>query len=448
MLYSIVDIETTGGNYKQGKIIEIAIFVFDGKKVIDNFCSLVNPGIEVPPYVSQLTGITNNMLKNAPSFSEIARRVIEITTNTVIVAHNVRFDYGYLREELRRCDKKFQRKRICTQNLSKRLFKGLNAYGLGKICEALSIPMGRQHRAVEDAKATTYLFDKILKSDTTNLVQAILNKEDREHWPQQLLVQKVQKLPENAGIYYFINKQNEIIYIGRSNDIQDRVYQHFSDFPASEWRKAMYKEVVDIKYELTGSELLAMILERYEIKKHNPIYNQKKRTGNKYQWGIIHYKNEEGFICFKITKIKHRSLALSYHRTEGAAKKLLSKKIKEFNLFPAFCIIDEKQRNNQLTLNSFKLPNYNEKALKAIESFDYKYNNFFVVLEGRFNEEKTVLLIKKNRFIGFGYFEKEMLEHPKELSELIEKQMPNFGVDLIIKSYIRNEHLVKIVPIL
>lgn len=446
MLYSIVDIETTGGNYKQGKIIEIAIFVYDGENIIDSFCSLVNPEMAVPPYVTQLTGISNEMLVGEPTFAQIAKRVIEITTKTVIVAHNIQFDYGFLREELRRCGKKFQRNRLCTQKLSKRIFSGLGAYGLGKICQYLDIPMERQHRAVEDAKATTFLFEKMLQSEKSYYIERALNREDREHWPPQLPVEKVLALPEDAGLYYLKNNKGAIIFIGRSNDIQDRVFQHFSEFPESEWRKAMFHEVSDIDYNLTGSELVSMIIENYEVKKIQPLYNQKKRIV-RYQWGVIHYKNEDGYICFKVNKVKQRNLALSYHRTESGAKDYLSNKMKEFALHPAFCQLQTKKNKINFSTDNQIPNNYNKRALQAMESFSYKNKDFLVVSDGRQTGELAAVLIKDEKFIGYDYFEEEMLTHPSEVAKLIKPLEPNFEVDLIIKSYIRNEHLIKILPI-
>ncbi len=443
MLYSIIDIETTGGNAKQGKIIEIAIFVYDGKSIVDSFCTLVNPETTLSPYIVQLTGITDEMLTDAPTFDKIAKRIIEITTQTVIVAHNIQFDYSYLREELRRCDKKFERKKLCTQKLARKIYPEMTAYGLGKLCEELDIPIERQHRAIDDAKATTYLFDKMMQlEEHRHYIDASLNKEEFDHWPPNLDIQIVQALPENAGLYYFLNEKKEVIYIGRSNDIQDRIYQHFSEFPSSQWRKQMFQEVVNVKSELTGSELLSMILEIYEIRKFNPIYSQ-SRKGNYFPWGVIKYKDQKGYIRFNVKRVKQRNLALSYHRSESSAKDYLSRAAEQYELVPYLCNLTNKANRNTLP----DVEAYNKKALDALNFFEYEHNQFLILSEGRYPSEYAVILIKNERFFGYDYFEKEMLEHPSDVAKLIKPMMPSFSVDLVIKSYLRNGHLIEIMPV-
>ena len=161
-IYAIVDIETTGGKYNEEGITEIAIYKHDGKRVVDQFISLINPKRPIQPYVVNLTGISNKMLRSAPKFFEVAKRIVEITKDCVLVAHNAKFDYRILSLEFERLGFKFERKNLCTVELSKQLIPDLPSYSLGKLVRALGIPMSDRHRASGDTMATTKLFELLL----------------------------------------------------------------------------------------------------------------------------------------------------------------------------------------------------------------------------------------------------------------------------------------------
>lgn len=162
-MFTIIDIETTGNFYKFGKITEIAIISFDGNNITDVFQTLINPEIDIPYSITKLTGITNSMVAQAPRFYEVARKVVEITAGKTFVAHNVGFDYNFIREEFARLGYDFSRKKLCTVRLSRKLLPGHASYSLGNICKDLGIDNAARHRALGDAMATTELF-KILLS--------------------------------------------------------------------------------------------------------------------------------------------------------------------------------------------------------------------------------------------------------------------------------------------
>ena len=161
-MFAVVDIETTGGNHTTGRITEVACYVFDGQKIVTDYETLVNPEIPVPPFIEQLTGITNKMVKDAPLFSEVARDIAEVTANKIFVAHNVNFDYNFLRMEFRKVNMDFKRKKMCTIQSARRVFPGLPSYSLGKLCRSLDIPLENRHRAAGDAHATTLLLQKMM----------------------------------------------------------------------------------------------------------------------------------------------------------------------------------------------------------------------------------------------------------------------------------------------
>ncbi len=171
-MYCIVDIETTGGSSSRNRITEIAIYKHDGSKVVDKFISLVNPEISIPYYITQMTGISNEMVANAPRFFEIARRIIELTEGSIFVAHNVQFDYGFIEAEFKRFGYNFSRKKLCTVKMSRKIIPGYKSYSLGNICSELGISIDSRHRAAGDAKATVKLFELLLEINPSELANA------------------------------------------------------------------------------------------------------------------------------------------------------------------------------------------------------------------------------------------------------------------------------------
>jgi len=162
-LYTIIDIETTGQSYKDGKITEIALYRHNGIQVVDSFASLVNPECHIPYFITELTGIDNNMVAGAPKFYEIAKKIVELTAGSIFVAHNVSFDYKFIQEEFRRLGYEYKRKTMCTVKLSRKYLPGHASYSLGKICDDLNIGIDGRHRAAGDALATVQLFEMILQ---------------------------------------------------------------------------------------------------------------------------------------------------------------------------------------------------------------------------------------------------------------------------------------------
>ncbi|MEX2380194.1 MAG: 3'-5' exonuclease [Vicingaceae bacterium] len=164
-MYSIIDIEATGGNAKIGRVTEVAIYRFDGERIVDEFSSLINPERKIDPYVQRLTGITDAMARKAPKFHEVAKSIVEITQGSCFVGHNVRFDYSFLQAEFASLGYPFKMSRLCTLELSKKLIPGIPSYGLKKLCKSLEIPLDSHHRASSDAKATVALFQRLLEID-------------------------------------------------------------------------------------------------------------------------------------------------------------------------------------------------------------------------------------------------------------------------------------------
>ena len=170
-MYSIIDIEATGGNSKIGRITEVAIYKFDGEKIVDKFSSLINPERSIPIFVQRLTGITDKMAKQAPKFFEVAKDIVNIMEGTCFVAHNSDFDYSFIQMEFESLGYEFKSPQLCTLELSKKLLPGIESYSLGKLCKSLEIELSNRHRADGDALATVELFKMLLNADDSGYIK-------------------------------------------------------------------------------------------------------------------------------------------------------------------------------------------------------------------------------------------------------------------------------------
>ena len=291
-MYCILDIETTGGQYNEEGITEIAIYKFDGIKVVDQFISLVNPEKPIQPFVVKLTGINNAMLRSAPKFYEVAKRIIEITEDCIIVAHNANFDYRILTTEFRRLGYTFKSPTICTVELSKKLIPEQPSYSLGKLVRSLGIPVTDRHRASGDALATVKLFKLLLSKDTTKEIVKSYVKTEIKKGLHPKLLDILEKAPLKVGVYYIYNEKGDIIYIGKSKNIKKRINQHFTGTNSKS--KKIQKEVFDVSYEETGSELIALLKESEEIK-----CKKEKTPFLKYLRNISYVRNLMDYLTHK-----------------------------------------------------------------------------------------------------------------------------------------------------
>ena len=276
-MYAILDIETTGGKYNEEGITEIAIYKFDGNDVLDKFVSLVNPEREIQPFVVQLTGITPKMVRKAPKFHEIAKRIVEITEGCTLVAHNANFDNRILTTEFRRLGYSFSKQTLCTVELSKELIPDQSSYKLGKLCKSLGIPVSFRHRAEGDAHATVQLFQLLMAKDfEKNIIKKSVRTDNNRSLAPKLL-RILDDIPNETGVFYAMNELREILYIGRSLNLRKSVNQLF--LRSSKSAKAMQKELVSITYERTGTELIAELKQKHEMEFNRPKFNftSKKR---------------------------------------------------------------------------------------------------------------------------------------------------------------------------
>lgn len=450
-MYAILDIETTGGQYNEEGITEIAIYKFDGHEIVDQFISLVNPEKTIQPFVVKLTGINNAMLNSAPKFYEIAKRIIEITEDCIIVAHNAQFDYRILRTEFTRLGYDFQRKNLCTVELSKKLIPDQPSYSLGKLVRALGIPMADRHRATGDAMATVKLFKMLLAKDLEKEIVKSFIKTEIEKGLAPKLLDIVSKLPSVTGIYYIHKENGDLIYIGKSRNIKKRINQHFTGTTSKS--KKIQLEVFDVTYEETGTELIALLKEAEEIKVNKPKYNRSLKKSI-FPWSLYSEKDRNGYIAIKIQKTDARKKELASFSSPIEAQSALFKitdsyqlcqKINGLETVKSHCFPFELNQCNGACIQKESPDEYNIRVESFFENNEYQKQNMIIIDRGRNIQERSAILIEDGIFKGYAFFDLNyQVNNIEILKNIIIPMKNNRDSKNIILNYLRKKKVLKI----
>jgi DNA polymerase-3 subunit epsilon len=421
-MYAIVDIETTGSYAAANGITELAIHIFDGKNVTRKFETLINPGQPIPSYIQSFTGITNEMVAHAPSFDEVAGKVFSLLNNSIFVAHNVNFDYSFLKSHLLRAGYHLTTKKLCTVRLSRKIFPGFPSYSLGNLCHSLNITLNNRHRAGGDATATVEVFKKLLANDREDFIAKSLHRNSKEQiLPPNLPKKYIDQLPESPGVYYFHNAKGKIIYIGKAVNLRQRVTTHFSNNSGSRQKQNFLRHIHSISFRSCATELMAQVLESAEIKRHWPALNlsQKKQD---VVWGLYIYEDQNGYLRMAIDKARKNlpSLYTFPHLTAGHA--LLRKLIQSYSLCPKLCFLhqgtdacsDSENTTCRGACRKLEKPgSYNKRVKKAIEEISTQ-PSFAILDKGLKDEEQSCILVLNGKFFGMGYLPVDIPVHDTE----------------------------------
>lgn len=444
-MYTIIDIETTGNGIKGNKITEISIFKFDGNEIVDEFTTLVNPEAEIPYFITGLTGIDNAMVRNAPKFHEITDAILKITEETIFVAHNVSFDYNIIKHEFNSVGIDFNRKKLCTVRLSRKLIPGYNSYSLGKLCTSLRIPLTDRHRARGDAHATTLLFKKLLQTEGADMVfKSYLNARSQvTTLPPGLPKSDFEKLPNKPGIYYFKNSKGKIIYVGKAINLKKRVLSHFYDKTTKEIQ--MCQETTGIDFELSGSEIVALLMESDAIKHHYPEFNRSQKRKVE-AFGIFSYEDRNGVLhlAWNTLKMAPNAFYTLYSKTDSRI--FLQELCKEYKLCPKFCHLQENVNQcshydilecEGICRGTEPIANYNTKVKKAINTMRQKNENYLIKEKGRSQDESAVIVIQESSYIGYGFIDNETsLQHIDDVLPFVKRQKNTFETERLIASFV------------
>ncbi len=452
-MYAILDIETTGGQYNEEGITEIAIYKYDGHEVIDQFISLVNPEKPIQPFVVKLTGINNAMLRSAPKFYEVAKRIIEITEGCIIVAHNASFDYRILSTEFRRLGYTFKKPTLCTVELAKKLIPEQPSYSLGKLVRSLGIPIADRHRASGDAMATVKLFKLLLSKDSGKEIVTNFVKTEIKAGLSPKLLDIVDAVPSKTGIYYIHNEKGNLIYIGKSKNIKKRVNQHFTG--TSQKSKKIQRDVYTVTYEETGSELIALLKESEEIKINKPIYNRALRR-TLFSWALYAEKNEKGYLKLTVQKADGRKKEITSFTTLQEGKNALFKITEKYHLCQKInglydtkksCFQYDIKQCYGACINKETPEVYNKRVNQFIDENTFAKNNMVIIDKGRSHDERSAIVIENGILKGYCFYDLNyQVTNLDILQKIIIPMQNNRDSKNIIQGYLRKHKVMKVIP--
>jgi DNA polymerase-3 subunit epsilon len=412
----------------------------------------VNPEIPIQPFVVKLTGINNAMLRSAPKFFEVAKRIIEITSDCVIVAHNATFDYRILRTEFKRLGYDFQAKTLCTVELSKKLIPEQPSYSLGKLVRALGIPMADRHRASGDAMATTKLFKMLLEKDIEKQILKDFIKQEIQKGIAPKLLDIVENLPSKTGIYYIHNEKGDLIYIGKSRNIKKRINQHFTG--ASNKSKKIQREVFTVTCEETGSELIALLKESEEIKINKPIYNRAQRKSI-FEWALYSEKDTNGYLNLRLQKADGRKKEITSFTTLQEGKNALFRITEKYQLCQKLtglyqtnsdCFQYKIKECDGACIGKILPEEYNKRVQKFIAENSFENKNIVLLDRGRNINERSAVLIENGIYKGYAFYDLNyQVTHIDILKNILIPMQHNRDVKTIIQGQIRRSKSIKVI---
>ena len=397
-MYAVIDLEATGGKLGEERIIEVAIFMFDGRRIVDQFITLVRPDVPIPPFVQKLTGISESDVQTATRFHEIAKRIVQMTEGAVFVAHNAPFDYRILREEFARLGFDYLRVVLDTIPLTEKFLPGMPSYGLSTLCAELNIPHTRKHRADGDARATVHLLQILLDKDREKFIEGVYLKQPAATGQHKFSVQ-IERYVKTIGLYYLFNADGRVLYVGKSDQLRVRIDRHF--LSTSDKALALQTEVASIRVEETGSILLADILEHEELKKLKPPYNQAK---DKYRlrFGLFTMETDRGLL-WDVRGIQLEPPLLQVDSVaDGVA--LLSRWAESRNWNLADLLVPRllpKQTTEGLSRED--LPATLAEAHRALDAFLWPEGIAIYQDKGRDPGEKVVFVVDSGRLMGYAF---------------------------------------------
>ncbi|MEN8157602.1 MAG: exonuclease domain-containing protein [Bacteroidota bacterium] len=453
-MFAILDIETTGGSPASEKITEIAIFFHDGQKIVDEWSTLINPEKNIPYFITGLTGITNEMVADAPRFYEVAKEIVNRTEGYTIVAHNASFDYSFIKSEFKRLGFEFNRKTLCTVKLSRKLIPGHKSYSLGKICKELGIDINDRHRAAGDALATVKLFELLLeKQNGDGEIPLIAEPAGRyKNLNEHLTAENIENLPEACGTYYFFDEGEQLLYIGKSKNIRHRVLSHLGN--ATKKRALEMKQRIHtISYELTGSELIALLKESREIKEQKPMYNRAQKRSS-YYWGLYTSRDDYGYITFRLQKISETpdDPVTTFNNKKEAReavtrmveKNWLCQKLSGLYQTDGACFHHSIRQCNGACVQAEAVSVYNKRAEALLESLKLDRGNLLIIDRGRSEDERSLVKIEKGIYMGYGYISvNDTYLTIDQMLESIHPELDNRDIRQILKNWLKSNKVEK-----
>lgn len=422
-IYSIVDIETTGGQRHGNKITEIAIINFDGSNIIEEFSTLINPERSIPWQITKLTGIDNDMVARAPKFYEVAKKIVEMIEGNIFVAHNVFFDFNFIKMEFADLGYTFNPEKLCTVRLARKNIPGHSSYSLGKICRDLGITIADRHRAMGDARATLELFQHIQNNSEDQIIPF-----EKKALPPHLSEKVYRDLPHETGVYYFYDRNEALLYIGKSKNIKSRIDSHFRPDMKRTKDIELKNNIADIKYTVLKNELAALLYENQEIKKFFPPYNHALKR-RKFPYAVELVEDQDGLFDFKVC---HRDEFSNYYYSFKSRHVAL----KKINSFYRAIIGHPKDSihfipSKESTIKSLGKEKYNELVNKVFheripnfQDFNLHFEKDNCIIEVRDFEPKKIIYYDREGEIT----ENIILKKDPDMIDILRNYMYKYGL--------------------
>ncbi len=451
MEYAIVDIETTGGNASGSRITEIAIIIHNGTNVIDRWETLINPQKEIPLPIFALTGINNEMVHYAPVFDDVAPKIAQMLTGRIFVAHNVNFDYSFVRHQLEESGFKWTARKLCTVRAARKVRPGLHSYSLGNLCQALDIPLQHRHRAGGDANATAILFLRLLEWDTDGEIEKMLKKTAQDQrLPPNLPPEDFNQLPEKPGVYYFYNQVKKVVYVGKAVNLKKRVASHFSGHKITPQRQHFLRDIYSISFEVCATELMALLLEYAEIKKLWPMYNRAlKRFEPKF--GLYEYEARNGYRYIAVGKVNKFQPCIESFSNLHDAINVLQKLAAQFeidNRFCKYCSLAEAEGIQKADVAILPdVMQHNTKIENAIDFVSKNKPSFAIIDKGRHADEYSCIWVENGHCYGMGYMPTDVgFTEPLEIKEYVTPYRSNQYIMQLIYTH-TNKYPAKVITL-
>ncbi len=435
--FAVVDIETTGLFHQGHDITEIAVVhIEDGTSSLA-FHSLIYTTKLISSQISGLTGISNKDTNQAPRFAEIVPELLRALEGRIFVAHNVNFDYQFLKANLEKEGISFSARRLCTMRMAKKVLPDLHSYKLVTLCNHFAVVNAAMHRADGDAWAATNVLLHLMELDNGDVLKELLSQKNRNAiLPPGISKEMVDLLPESSGVYYFYNDREELIYIGKAKNLKKRVLSHFTSSGSSRKKQIFQRDVSRFDYQKTENEYEALLVEDREIKAHWPALNvaQKYRASS---FAILPYHNRINQMRFGIVKTKYRKEALGWFTSSSSARFWLqgqlagrminpkrggffSSQTQEEELQDDHQAVDEFISEQQLLMNS-------SYALLVVEN--EKDNVYVAVINGKYR--------------GYGRLEKETQVNKESILDALTQAPDSLSARAVIQRMMNDENVMK-----
>lgn len=402
-MFAVVDVETTGGYASGYNMTEIAIAISDGENIIDEYSTLLNPQQSIPLNIQTLTGITPEMVRDAPLFAEKAEEIRNFLGDHIFVAHNVNFDYSFVKAAFESVGHNYNPKRMCSVRYTRRIEPGLKSYSLNNVCKHFNLDNQTAHRAWSDARATAQLVNILYPRDTEKVWEQLVKKNSGEfNLPANLPSEEYHKLPEEPGVYYLRDETGKPIYIGKAKNLKKRVSTHFISNKETKRSQAFKREIYHVDFELTGSELLAILLEDHEIRHYWPKYNSAQKNPKK-RFGVFAFQGQSGDWSLAANRISSQNGYLQEFHSHNEAMSWIQDKVVKYDLRPDKCGFPQTFLSNATA--EHHIENF-EKMLVDLK--EEKNWNLMIKTHGRTLEEDGFAYVENGRFAGIGFVPKDL----------------------------------------